>query len=478
MTARRSKTWSSLCAVILLTSTGCASTDEADESGLDLSLTALKDVNPDPDIVEVELAASEGSTSYIADGKAEIWGYRDASVAHSRARVPGPTLDVRQGQRVIVHFRNELPEPTTIHWHGLRVPNMADGTPSVQHAVEPGDTFDYEFEAVDNGTFWYHPHLRSDVQIERGLYGVVVVRGGPKIPVEADRAFVLDDVKLLSTGKLSEDTNSLDVMLGRQGNVVLANGVRRGEIHVKRGARERWRFVNSANGRYFNLRLRGHPFTVVSWDGGLLAEPYESDKLLIAPGERYEVLVQFSEREGDTLTIETLHYDRGHDVPDPGPISVFDVRIQGATSKSSRLPSTWGEAVDLEVPTDARERLVKLGEAETSDDGLPRFFFNDQGFPEVPTIETRSGAVELWRVQNDTEMDHPFHIHGLFFRALEIGGEPAPHDGWKDTVNLPSKQTVLLGLRYGEPGTWMYHCHILEHAERGMMAELKVAEEP
>lgn len=470
--------WSSGWVAVLLALASCASGEEVEESGAELSLTALEDTNPDPDIVEVELAAAEGSKRYIDGGKAHIWGYRDASLRDSRPSVPGPLLDVRQGQRVIVHFRNELRESTTIHWHGLRVPNMADGTPSVQRAVEPGDTFDYEFEAVDSGTFWYHPHLSSDVQIERGLYGAVVVRGGSKIPVDEDRVFVLDDVKLLSSGKLSEDTTSLDVMLGRQGNVVLVNGVRRGEIHVQHGARERWRFVNSANGRYFNLRLRGHPFTVVGWDGGVLAEPYDATTLLIAPGERYEVLVQFSDREGSKLTVETLHYDRGHDVPDPGPIPMFDLRVEGTTPARSRLPSTWGSPVDLEIPSDAPERVVKLTEAETSDDGLPHFFFNDQMFPDVPVIEARTGAIELWRVQNDTEMHHPFHIHGLFFRVLESGGEPALHVGWKDTVNLPGKQTVVLGVRYGEPGTWMYHCHILEHAERGMMAELTVAEEP
>ncbi|HKU41743.1 MAG TPA: multicopper oxidase family protein [Polyangiales bacterium] len=479
MTARAFNTFSCLPAALLVVTASCASsTEEPSEDAPPLSLTALTDLNPDPDIIEVELAAAEGTVRYLADGKADIWGYRDAALPHSRARVPGPVLDVRQGQRVIVHFRNELPEATTIHWHGLRVPNMSDGTPSVQHAVEPGETFDYEFEALDSGTFWYHPHLRSDVQIERGLYGAVVVRGGPKIPVDADRVFVLDDVKLLANGKLSDDTTQLDVMLGRQGNVVLANGVRRGEISVKHGARERWRFVNSANGRYFNLRLRGHTFTVVSWDGGVLSEPYDTDKLLIAPGERYEVLLRFPDRAGTDLTVETLHYDRGHDVPDPGPLPVFDIRVDGSASSAGRLPGSWGAPVDLEVPSDAPERVLKLAEESSSDDGLPRFFFNDRAFPDVPAVQATSGAVEVWRVENDTEMDHPFHVHGLFFRVLEVDGEPAPHSGWKDTVNLPSKQTVLLGLRYGEPGTWMYHCHILEHAERGMMAELTVVEEP
>ena len=141
------------------------------------------------------------------------------------------------------------------------------------------ETFDYTFVAVDAGTFWYHPHMRADVQIERGLAGALIVRGGVNVPVAADRMFVLDDVKLEASGELSQTTDANDLMLGRQGNVVLANGRSGGQIEVKNGARERWRFVNAANGRYFNLRLPGRSFTVIGWDGGLLAEPYSVESI-------------------------------------------------------------------------------------------------------------------------------------------------------------------------------------------------------
>lgn len=453
---------------------GCASDTESDPA-IGLEMTKLKDTNPDPDVFEVQLVASEGTARYLPDGDADIWGYRDGSLRDSRAAVPGPMLDVPQGQEVIVHFRNELPEGTTIHWHGLRVPNASDGTPSVQVEVAPGKTFEYRFVARDAGTFWYHPHVRGDTQVERGLYGAVIVRGGTEIPVDAERAFVLDDVKLEATGKLSTDTTPLDVMLGRQGNVVLANGVQGGRIVVRSGARERWRFVNSANGRYFRLRLRGHPLKVIGWDGGLVPTPYDTDTLLIAPGERYEVLVDVPEDPGSELTLETVHYDRGHEVPDPGPIPLFDIVVEGAAEPAKRLPSEWGAPVELEIPADAPERDIKLSEEENAEGGFPKFFINDKAFPDVPTIEGRTGDVEIWRVENDSEMDHPFHLHGMFFRVLDVRGDPPDHEGWKDTVNVPRKQTLRLAVRYGEPGTWMYHCHILEHAERGMMAELKLS---
>jgi FtsP/CotA-like multicopper oxidase with cupredoxin domain len=452
----------------------CSSGTSTTASTAGLELTKLTDTNPDPDVFEAELVASKGTTRYLPDGDADIWGYRDGALSESRPSIPGPLLDVRQGQTVIVHFRNELSEATTIHWHGLRVPNASDGTSSVQAEVAPRGTFDYRFVANDAGTFWYHPHVDSDVQVERGLYGVVIVRGGPKIPVDADRTFVLDDVKLEATGKLSTDTDALDVMLGRQGNVVLANGVSDGHIVAKSGARERWRFVNSANGRYFNLQLRKHRWKVIGWDGGIIPEPYDADTLLIAPGERYEVLVDLPDAEGSQLTLETVHYDRGHDVPDPGPIPVFEIAVDGSVDSRTPSAKSWGPAVDLEVPPDATQRDIKLSEQEKAEDGLPRFFFNEQAFPDVPAIEARSGDVEVWRIENTTKMDHPFHLHGMFFRVLDVNGSPPEHEGWKDTINVPQEQTVRLAVRYGNAGTWMYHCHIFEHAERGMMAELKL----
>jgi FtsP/CotA-like multicopper oxidase with cupredoxin domain len=338
--------------------------------------------------------------------------------------------------------------------------------------VHPGETHDYRFVATDAGTFWYHPHIQSDVQVERGLYGAVVVHGGPDIAVDADRTFVLDDVKLEANGKLSTQTVALDVMLGRQGNVLLANGVPGGRILSRSGARERWRFINSANGRYFNLYLPGHVLRVIGWDGGLLADPYEVTTLLIAPGERYEVLVELPDPVGRKLTLQTLHYDRGHSIPDPGPLTVFEIAMQGMSDEPGALPDTWGEPVDLTAAEGARERALELREVEDDNDEFAKFLVNGASFPDVPALEAKPGDVEIWRIENKTKMDHPFHLHGMFFRVLDVDGMAPTHAGWKDTVNVPQQQTLRFAVRYAESGTWMYHCHILEHAERGMMGEL------
>jgi FtsP/CotA-like multicopper oxidase with cupredoxin domain len=458
------------CAALCVLLCGCNASPEPS-----LEPVPLTDTNPAPKIVEVQLVAGPSKTQYVGAQNADVWAYRDGARGDTRGTVPGPLLRANQGDHVIVHFRNELPEETTIHWHGIRVPPLSDGTTAAQIPVAPGATFDYEFDALDAGTFWYHPHMRGDVQIEKGLYGMIVVRGGVEPDVAADRAFVLDDVKVEANGQLSTQTDPLDLMLGRQGNVLLVNGRPTPKLSARSGSRERWRFVNSANGRYFNLSLPGHSFLVIAWDGGLLAEPYSTDTLLIAPGERYEVLVELVDPAGSQLELQTLYYDRGHNIPDPGPQSLMKIDLSDKSDRAPLpLPAAWRTdepiAIDAQTPT----RSFVLSEQE---EGLaePRFFINGEQFPQITPTAARSGEVEIWSIRNDSEMDHPFHLHGMFFRVLDAGGVAPAHAGWKDTVNVPMKSTLRFAVRYGEAGTWMYHCHILEHAERGMMGELVLA---
>src|SRR5687767_4017107 len=135
----------------------------------------LTDVNPDPRIVEVELVATTATHEYLLGKLADVWAFRDGARAGAKPTIPGPLLEANLGDTVIVHFRNELPEHTTIHWHGLRVPNAADGTSLSQMHVSPGGTFDYQFTIKDSGYYWYHPHMAADVQIEAGLYAPIMI---------------------------------------------------------------------------------------------------------------------------------------------------------------------------------------------------------------------------------------------------------------------------------------------------------------
>lgn len=435
-----------------------------------LATTRLVDINPDPRIVEVELVAAIGRLSYVDGVPTEVWAYRDGAVAGSRPTIPGPLLEVNQGDQVIVHLRNELPESTTIHWHGIRVPNQADGSEHTQAPVAPGASFDYVFTALDAGTYWYHPHLRGDVQLEKGLYAPMLVRGGVLPQVHADRTFVLDDVKLTAAGALDDSVSMADMELGRQGTALLVNGVIDARLRVQAGARERWRFIDAANGRFFKLTLPGHPFLVIGWDGGLLPEPYRTDTLLISPGERYEVVVELEGAPGDSLTLQTLHHDRAPELPDPGTLELMTITLGEPAAALGPLPTSWGSFE--EIPTTAATPVENFVFHEEGDMKLS---INGEIYPDVTPLLARKNDIAIWRVQDDVGMDHPFHLHGMFFQVLDVDGVPAAHRGWKDTVIIPRYATVRFAVRYGEPGHWMYHCHILEHQEHGMMGVLTLS---
>jgi FtsP/CotA-like multicopper oxidase with cupredoxin domain len=432
----------------------------------------LVDLDPAPDRVRVALVASEGTVEYLPGKPADVWAYRDASDPDGVVRVPGPILRAPLGASIEVELRNELPVDTTIHWHGVRLPAAQDGTSASQIPTAPGETYTYRFDAVDAGTFWYHPHVEADVQIERGLYGAFVVDGPEAIDVAAERVLVLDDVKLDADGRLSEDTNALDLMLGRQGNVLLVDGKRRPTLEAKAGTRERWRFVNAANGRYFALQLRGATMRIIGSDGGLLPSPIETETLLVAPGERHDVLVELP-ADATHLVLETVHYDRGHDIPDPGALPLLDLALVPAGDEPGPLPDAWGSVAAL--PIDASTPMRELVLSENDEDAEnPRFFIDGAAFPEGDPVMVDEGALEIWTLRNDAEMDHPFHIHGLFFQVLDDTGTPKVELGWKDTVNIPRESSLRLAVRFDNPGEWMMHCHILEHAERGMMGMLHV----
>jgi FtsP/CotA-like multicopper oxidase with cupredoxin domain len=456
---------------------GCGAGDQGVSLPTLTEPSALTDINPDPNIVEVRLVAALSTAEYLAGKATAVWAYRDGAVPDSKGTVPGPLLRAKIGDEIIVHFRNELPaDETTIHWHGLRLPAQSDGTTTTMTPVPPGGEYEYRFPARDASSFWYHPHVRAYDQIERGLYAPMVVTGGVTPEAAADRYIVLDDVKLDADGSLNAVTTDLDRMLGRQGNVLLVNGQRAPvALSVGAGARERWRFVNAANGRYFNLHIPGLRFLVIGSDGGLLAQPYATDTLLVTPGERYDVLVTFEGSPGATAVLETLHYDRGHDIPDPGPQDLLRVDYGAATPAPPPLPDTWGDAPRLPVTDSTPVRPFVLAEYEQP--GLPVLFtINGEQWPDNKPVHVTRGDIEIWEVRNDAEMDHPFHLHGMFFEVLPQGGTPLVTDGWKDTVNVPQRSTLRFAVQYDPVGMWMFHCHILEHAELGMMGDLMVME--
>ncbi len=442
--------------------------------------SAAPDLDPAPDVVEVALEAKVSDIEIAPGRTLSMWTYN--------GQLPGPRIEARVGDTVRVRFKNSLPEATTIHWHGVRVPAAMDGVPATQSPVAAGAEFTYEFVVPDAGTFWYHPHVRSDEQVERGLYGAFVVRGDAEPTTTTDRTVVLDDVLVDSNWQLSDFDPMMQAMVGRQGNVILANGWAHPIAGVARGGLHRFRFINAANARYFRLALPGHRLIQIGTDGGFLPAPREVDELLLVPGERADVLVVAGGEANETMEWTSLRYDRGHGTGDLPDAIVFQMKHgSDAPIATPATPSAFAPIAELPAATLQRE--IKLeesmamgggdhgaGHGSSTTDMAPVFSINGEVFPDVTPLAATLETVEEWSIVNTTEMDHPFHLHGFRFQVVSVDGAAPGVVAWRDSINIPAEKTVKFRVRLEDnPGTWMFHCHILEHADRGMMGELEVA---
>jgi FtsP/CotA-like multicopper oxidase with cupredoxin domain len=436
------------------------------------ALAVAVDLDPDPDVVEVSLVAELATVELVPGIATEVWAYRDAGAPDGAATVPGPLVDAALGNRLVVHVRNELPQGTTVHWHGLRVPEAMDGNPMVSGTIGPGESFTYDLELRDPGLHWYHPHVYADEQIQRGLQGPLRVRAPDEVSVASERVLVLDDVALDPQGALELGPSDDDVMFGRQGNVLLVNGSAPGSTRVRAGAIERWRVVNTSNGRFFTLTLGELPLRVIGWDGGALTRAYQTHELVIAPGERYDLLVALDGDPGETLTLETLPHD---DDDDGGPYTLLSLELHGPRA-ADRMPALPPRTIAPLQPGRALpERRFELEHSQGAGAGAI-FTINGQRWPLNTPVHVERDGVEIWELVNLGEHHHPFHLHGMPFQVLSIDGVPAPLLGWKDTVRIGPRGTTRIAVRYEAPGMWMFHCTIPEHAERGMMGDLHVME--
>jgi FtsP/CotA-like multicopper oxidase with cupredoxin domain len=451
------------------------------------------DLDPEPGVVEIELVAEVATVELVPGIATEVWAYRDAGAPDGTATVPGPLVTAALGQRLVVHVRNELPQATTVHMHGLRLPDAMDGNPMVAGAIEPGESFTYDVVLRDPGLHWYHPHLYSDEQIQRGLQGPLLVRGPDEPVVASERVLVLDDVALDDDGALVLEPTHDDVMYGRRGNVLLVNGRLPATATAAAGSTERWRLVNTSNGRFFALALQGPsappgddleraakgvdtPLRVIGWDGGAV-EPYETDVLVIAPGERYDVLATLDGEPGERLELETLPRP---DAPGPaadGPYTLLTLELGPPDADALVEPVVPATSVTpLDVDGDTAVRRFEL--EHVSGTGLGAVFtVNGERWPLNTAIHVDSGDTEVWELVNLGPHEHPFHLHGMPFQVLDRDGASEPTLGWKDTVRIDPHGTTRIAVRYDEPGMWMFHCTIPEHAERGMMGDLHVMEE-
>jgi FtsP/CotA-like multicopper oxidase with cupredoxin domain len=418
-------------------------------------------------VVEYNVEASEFNWE-IAPGKTiKAWGFNK--------QLPGPVLRANIGDTLVVRITNNLKEATTIHWHGIRLPASMDGTDGVQKPIEPGQVFEYRFAVPDAGTFWYHAHTNETVQMERGMYGALIVDSEADPVVDGEKIFMIDDMKLDENNDFTKPSwylpRAIERHDGRQGNTLLLNGKEDLVISAHGGQTERWRFINSSSARYFMLHLGGKTFKIIASDGGLLEHPLTVTEALITPGERIDIALDF--KEGESFAIESLAYDRMTFLKAKSE-TFATVKVEGNKSSRAFIPETLRKIEPL-APQEAQvTRKIKLSVDPRIRDQKD-FRINDG--VHVNDKPVMVGELQIWEVSNTSRMDHPFHLHGFFFQVIEENGKATAYKAWKDTVNLAPKSTIKIAwMPDNRPGTWMYHCHIIEHHAAGMMTHFDVVD--
>ena len=421
----------------------------------------------------LRLAAATRHLVGAANPATQVWAYNGT--------VPGPVLRYRQGDRLRIEVENALDVETTVHWHGIRLPNAMDGVPHLtQPPIAKGGRFTYEFDLPDAGTFWYHPHLGSAEQVGRGLAGALIVEEREPPKVDRELAWVLSDWRLDREARIVPDFLSpMDAShAGRIGNTVTVNGTIPEALAVRSGERLRLRLINASNARIYGLRFEGHAPWVIAFDGQPV-EPRREERVVLgpaqradlildcsgAPGSRHRVIDDFYARRAYRLL--DLRYSseegllRSQEIPSPLPPNPF-ARPDLAKAEKHRI--VFGGGMMGAMPSQREHR------------GL-FWTVNGKPVPEhhhaAPILSFRRNSTQVLELVNDTSWHHPIHLHGHVFQVLSKNGKPAQE--WGDTVLIDPDSRAEIAFVADNPGDWMLHCHVLEHQATGMMATVRVA---
>jgi FtsP/CotA-like multicopper oxidase with cupredoxin domain len=457
-------------ALLIATALGCSSSSSPPsppDPVREFAGAYPEEATPDGALRTFEITAAEAEVALIDGGKLKVWAYN--------GQVPGPTLRVRLGDTVRVRFTNRLPQETTIHWHGVRVPNAMDGVPhATQPPVQPGASFTYEFTPKDAGTFWFHPHVRSSEQVERGLYGLLIVDDRAPPPYTRDVAWILDDWLLGADQQIEPRFNTPHDLShdGRWGNAITVNGRTDTTLKVAAGERIRMRLLNASNGRIYapDLGELGTNAKIIAVDGLYARAPLPLGHFELAPGNRLDLDVTVS-GGGRSLVVMDRFIARR-------PNRLAEIEIDGtaaaptfASPARAHVPA-WGAALSLPVTHELRldaRRGGPLGIEWTINDRA--FAGHDHAHPSLTLARGRWSRL---RFVNASARLHPIHLHGMFFKLLARDGVAVDEPFFRDTVLIHGRETIDIGLVPLDAGDWMLHCHILEHAEAGMMTMLAV----
>ena len=476
--------------------TACSAPSLASHNDHALGVTGDTDAAPD---IELDLYAAPDEVQIRPGSPTRVWRYR-AEVRSGRpdAVLPiddsylGPILQFRKGEKIRIHFHNELDEPSIVHWHGLHVPEEADGHPHL--AIDPGETYVYDFQILNRaGTYWYHPHPhgRTGPQVLYGMAGLLLVTDDEEsslgLPDGAfDIPLVIQDRTFTGDNQFSylEDSRQ-SPMIGFLGDEILING--QPDVTLPVATRPyRLRLLNGSNARIYKLGWSdGRPFQVIATDGGLLERPVMRSYLTLAPGERVELWADFTQDEvGSELTLQNLAFTGSKAFP------IMNVQVTQEDSADATLPevlSAPGFYVESEAHNRRRPRTFTMEMQHMS------WLLNGRTY-EMDAVArneiVRLGDLEVWEFVNQSRhmaMPHPMHVHEVQFQVIEREVLPAfaaqsqelnqgyVDEGWKDTFLLMPGERAKILVKFDHfAGLYLYHCHNLEHEDRGMMRNYRI----
>lgn len=418
-----------------------------------------------------KLTAQAGSSTFQANVTTPTWGYNGAFL--------GPTLRARRGEKVRVDIQNNLPAPTTVHWHGMHIPAIYDG--GAHQVIKAGDGAKPEW-IIDQpaATLWYHPHVHgtSEEQMTRGLSGMFLIDEDHEIS-GLPSTYGVDDIPLIIQDRSFAKDGSFkltpDSTAGLLGETILLNGSANPYLNVSTEA-VRLRILNAATARVFNFGFSDNrTFTVVGSDGGLLPAPAPVERLLLSPGERAEIVVHMI--AGENIVLQSNPQEMrmsealttrvgGNDTLD-----LLQLRAAQKLTPVSALPESLVPAASFEMgkPMITRGFILKDMYINGKLMGMSRI-----------DLSVGAETVETWNISNTANIAHNFHVHGAQFRILDVDDqEPQPEfAGWKDTVFLPVRATARVQIKFGKyrdpKMPYMYHCHFIRHADMGMMGQYTI----
>lgn len=400
----------------------------------------------------------------------EVWSYGGT--------VPGTPVIVRPGERVRIEVINRLDEATNIHWHGLVLPNDQDG-PFIR--IEAGATFIYDFVAGESGTYWYHPHLMPVLgQLDMGLYAPFIVLAPEDAGYSGDHTYILDDWLLDPSGRRLQGVATGD--MERYGNIETVNGKTDEAIEplvLKAGELHKLRFINASTAAVHTIRIDGHRFRVTHTDGHPLGRPYMTDRITLAPGERIDVELAASGKEGDRYEMASARRNLGIVIPvvyGRGSVPAVASPFVPPSPRAYLAAAPARADFSLDVSS-AMGGMGMMGGGSR----MMRWTIDGRSYPDTRPLDVAAGRLVTMRIYNRDmmsmmmghRMDHPMHIHGTRFQVLSINGASPPGELWKDTIPVPSGGYVDIAFVMTNPGDWLVHCHIIDHEDGGMMTLIR-----